>query len=248
MYFPLELGSEKRENYSGVGLNMAEEEIVKQIVREVLSKINKGNKSEKPETNTINKQKRILYCNYSNRHCHISREHLDILYGEGYQLTKLKDLIQPGEFASKEFLTMVGPTGATLPIRILGPVRSKTQVEISKTDSFAIKIKGVPIRQSGKTEGSPGCVLVGPKGAVTLKEGVIVAMRHVHFTPDDAEYFNVKDGEMLKIRLESPQRTTIFEKVIARVKPTYALEMHIDVDEANAAGVGQMTPAQIIKD
>lgn len=227
---------------------MAKEEIVKQIVKEVLKKINRENKSVEIEDTTINKKERILYCNYSNRHCHISREHLDILYGEGYQLTKLKDLIQHGEFASNEVLTMVGPKGVAFPIRILGPVRSKTQVEISRTDSFKIKIKRVPVRQSGNIAGTPGCVLVGPNGAVTLKEGVVVAMRHVHFTPDDADYFDVKDGEMLKVRLESPDRTTIFEKVVARVKSSYALEMHIDVDEANAAGVGQMTPAEIIKD
>ncbi|MCD4784361.1 MAG: phosphate propanoyltransferase [Candidatus Eremiobacteraeota bacterium] len=227
---------------------MAEEEIVKQIVKEVLNKINRENKIGEIEDIAVNNKERILYCNYSNRHCHISREHLDILYGEGYQLTKLKDLIQPGEFASNELLTIVGPTGAVLPIRILGPVRSKTQVEISRTDSFAIKIKGVPVRQSGNTAGTPGCVLVGPNGAATLKEGVVVAMRHVHFTPDDARYFDIRDKEMLKVRLESPARTTIFEKVVARVKPSYALEMHIDVDEANAAGVGQNTPAEIIKD
>lgn len=227
---------------------MAKEEIVKQIVKEVLKKINRENKSVEIEDTTINKKERILYCNYSNRHCHISREHLDILYGEGYQLTKLKDLIQHGEFASNEVLTMVGPKGVAFPIRILGPVRSKTQVEISRTDSFKIKIKRVPVRQSGNIAGTPGCVLVGPNGAVTLKKGVVVAMRHVHFTPDDADYFGVKDGEMLKVRLESPDRTTIFEKVVARVKSSYALEMHIDVDEANAAGVGQMTPAEIIKD
>lgn len=223
---------------------MSEEEIVKRIVREVLEKIEKeGKEMTQGETSG-----RVIYCNYSNRHCHISREDLDVVYGRGYELTKMKDLCQPGEFATNEMLTIVGPTGETLPIRILGPIRGKTQVEISKTDSFALKIKGVPVRESGKVEGTPGCVLVGPKGAVTLKEGVIAAMRHVHLTPEDAEYFGVKDSELIKVRLESPDRSLVFDKVVARVKSSYALEMHIDVDEANAAGVGQNTPAYIVKD
>jgi len=226
---------------------MAEEEIVKQIVREVLVKMRKEGMSMEPKE-TSGGSKRVIYCNYSNRHCHISREDLDVTHGKGYKLTNFKGLIQPGEFASNEFLTMVGPTGATLPIRILGPVRSRTQVEISRSDTFTIKIKGVQVRESGKVEETPGCVLVGPKGAVTLKKGVIVAKRHVHFTPEDAENFGVRDKELLKVRLESPDRTAIYEDVVARVKPTYALEMHIDVDEANAAGVGQGTPAYIIKD
>jgi putative phosphotransacetylase len=227
--------------------NMPEEEIIRRIVTEVMDRINLETK-EGQKVMKSDKAGKTIYCNYSNRHCHISRKDLDVLYGQGYELTKFKDLIQPGEFASNEMLTMVGPTGETLPIRILGPIRAFTQVEISRSDSFAIKIKGVPVRESGKIEGTPGCVLVGPKGAITLKEGVIVAMRHIHFTPDDAECFGVKDCDLLKVRLESPDRSLVFDKVLARVKPSYALEMHIDVDEANAAGVGQMTPAFIVKD
>ncbi len=246
---------------------MSEEEIVRKIVREVLGKIqseessvnnyisanfNESEKSKEGRLMEMNadsaKSGKTIVCNYSGRHCHISREDLDILYGKGYELTKMKDLIQPGEFASNEFVTMVGPTGETLKVRILGPVRKRTQVEISRTDSFAIKIKNVPVRESGDVAGSPGCVFVGPKGAVTLNEGVIIAMRHIHFTTADAEYFGVKDKEILKVRLESPnRRSLIFDDVVARVNPNYALEMHIDSDEANAAGVNQGTPAVIIK-
>lgn len=246
---------------------MSEEEIVRKIVREVLGKIhseeasaddhniNRTDKTAKSKEGRLMEMDAVsaesgktILCNYSGRHCHISREDLDILYGKGYELTKMKDLIQPGEFASNEFITMVGPTGETLKIRILGPVRKRTQVEISRTDSFAIKIRNVPVRESGDVAGSPGCVFVGPKGAVTLSEGVIIAMRHIHFTTEDAEYFGVKDKEILQVRLISPnRRTLIFDDVVARVNPNYALEMHIDSDEANAAGVGQGTPAVIVK-
>jgi len=220
---------------------MKEEEIIKSVVQQVLNRIEMESKKRESLPG------RVLYCNYSNRHCHVSREDLDMLYGKGYSLTKFKDLIQPGEFASKEMLTIVGPGGDTLPIRILGPIRGVTQVEISRSDSFSLKIKDVPVRESGNIKGTPGCVLVGPKGAVTLKEGVIIAWRHIHFTPEDAEYFGVKDKDMLKVRLESPERSLVFEQVLARVKPSYSLEMHIDVDEANAGCLGQRTPATIIK-
>ncbi len=228
---------------------MAQEEIIKQVVSQVLAQLGKNSESPMGEkqADMMTEGKRIV-CNYSNRHCHICREDLDILYGPGYQLTPLKDLRQPGEFATREFVTILGPTGQTLPVRILGPVRKKTQVEISRSDSFHLKIQNVPVRESGKVEGSPGAVLAGPLGAVTLKEGVIIAWRHIHLTPDDAKYFGVRDRDMLKVRVESPERTVIFEKVIARVKPTYALEMHIDVDEANAAGAGQGARATIIRE
>ena len=226
---------------------MAEEEIIKQVVNQVLARMGQKNNDVR-DNPKMSAENRKIICNYSNRHCHISRKDLDLLYGPGYELTKIKDLIQPGEFASKEFVTIVGPTGETLPVRILGPIRSKTQVEISRSDSFHLKIPNVPVRESGKIEGTPGAVLAGPLGAVTLKEGVIIAWRHVHFTPEDAKYFGVSDRDMLKVRVETPRRSLIFEQVVARVKPTYALEMHIDVDEANAAGAGQGSEAIIIKD
>lgn len=228
---------------------MSEEAIIKKVVQEVMARLDKEmGEKESINMSSLNNKDKVIYCNYSNRHCHISREHLDELFGPGYQLTKMKDLIQPGEFASKEVITIAGPKGNTLPVRILGPVRKNTQVEISRTDSFALKIKNVPVRGSGKIENTPGAVLIGPKGAAILKKGVIVAQRHIHFTPQDAEYFGVKDKEMLKVRVDSPDRSLVFDQVLARVKSSYALEMHIDVDEANAAGVGQMTPVTIVKE
>jgi putative phosphotransacetylase len=224
------------------------EELIKQVVRDVLDRIQSGKNTEPKEGVRSEHGKKVLYCNYSNRHCHVSREALDAMFGAGYELTKFKDLMQHGEFASNEIISIVGPQGAVLPVRILGPVRKSTQVEISRGDAFALGINNVPVRESGNIAGSPGAVLVGPKGAYNLKEGVILAWRHIHMTPSDAEYFGVKDKDMLRVRVGTPERSLIFEKVIARVKDTYALEMHIDVDEANAAGVGQMTPATIIKD
>ncbi len=228
---------------------MREEEIIKQIVAEVLEKIQKEQNTPLPTSKKSQEVKeRIIYCNYSNRHCHLSREAVDALFGEGYQLKVYKNLMQPGEFAAEEIITIVGPKGDTLPLRVLGPIRSKTQVEISRTDSYTLKMPYVPVRESGNLEGTPGAVLVGPKGAYNLKEGVIVAKRHIHFTPEDAEYFGVKDKQILQVKIDSPDRSLIFGDVVARVKPNYALEMHIDVDEANAAGIGNMTPVTIIKD
>jgi putative phosphotransacetylase len=223
------------------------EELIKQVVKDVLIRLKVQKNGEEMPEETKKDAGRVLYCNYSNRHCHVSREALDALYGEDCQLTKFKDLMQPGEFAAREKITIVGPGGVSLPVRILGPVRSETQVEISRGDAVTLGIENVPVRESGNIKGSPGAVLVGPKGAYNLKEGVILAWRHIHLTPEDAEYFGVKDRELVKVRVDSPERSVVFEKVVARVKSSYALEMHIDVDEANAAGIGQMTPVTIIK-
>lgn len=222
---------------------MREEELIRRVVQEVMFALDDAGKD-----NVRHDQPgRPVLCNYSNRHCHVSREDLDALFGQGFELTRMKDLVQPGEFASGEVITIVGPEGHTLPVRILGPVRKDTQVEISRSDAFALKIKNVPVRESGDVKGAPGAVLTGPGGAVVLKEGVIIAWRHIHFTPGDAEHYGVKDREMLRVKVDSPDRALIFDKVIARVKSTYRLEMHVDVDEANAAGIGQMTPVKILK-
>lgn len=229
---------------------MQEEKIIGKIVSEVMKRLKESgvDTGDVKKLNSSGEEKRVIYCNYSNRHVHLSAEASRALFGPGYQLQVLKKLKQPGEFAAKEVLTIVGPKGDTLPIRVLGPIRKKTQVEISRTDSFFLKIKNVPVRESGNIEGTPGAVLVGPAGAYTMQEGVIVAKRHIHFTPDDAEYFGVKNKQLLKVRVESAQRSLIFDDVVARVKPTYALEMHVDTDEANAANIGQMTPVTILKD
>jgi len=168
----------------------------------------------------------------SNRHIHISQEDLEKLFGKNYELTNIKNLVQTGEFAAEETLTIKGPKDNLEKVRILGPTRPATQVEISQTDSFKLGIN-VPVRQSGQVEGTPGCILVGPKGEVEIKEGVIVADRHIHMSPDDAQKFNVKDGDRVSVHIDGARELT-FHNVLVRVKSSFVLEFHIDTDEANA--------------
>ncbi|WP_049817936.1 phosphate propanoyltransferase [Thermosediminibacter oceani] len=173
--------------------------------------------------------------NVSARHVHLSSEHLEILFGKNYRLSPLRELMQPGEFAAKETVIIVGPKGIIQNVRVLGPVRKKTQVEISKTDGFVLGIDPV-VRDSGNHEGSSGCVLVGPAGGVRIEEGVIAAMRHIHMPVQFAEKYGIKDRSFLKVLVEG-ERKVVFDRVLARVSDNFALEMHIDTDEANAAGV-----------
>lgn len=170
----------------------------------------------------------------SARHVHVSRRVLDILFGEGYELTPKKDLSQPGQFACEERVQVIGPKNSFGAVSILGPVRPETQVELSASDARSIGVKA-PIRESGELEGSSGCKLVGPKGEVELNDGVIVAMRHVHMTPEDAEKYQLEDKQIVSVKIDTPERSLIFGDVVVRVSPKYALAMHIDTDESNAA-------------
>lgn len=170
----------------------------------------------------------------SARHVHVSRRVLDILFGEGYELTKKKDLSQPGQYACEERVAVVGPKSSFPAVSILGPERKETQVELSASDARSIGVKA-PIRESGDLEGSAPCKLVGPKGEVELKDGVIVAKRHIHMTPDEAEQFGIKDKQVVSVKLDTDGRSLIFGDVVVRVSPSYALAMHIDTDESNAA-------------
>ena len=169
----------------------------------------------------------------SARHIHLAKEHVDILFGAGHALTNKKDLSQPGQFACEEKVELVGPKG-TLKVSVLGPERKATQVELSYTDARTLGLAGVPVRESGDTAGTPGLKLVGPAGEVTIDEGVIIAKRHIHMTPADAEAYGLADKQIVKVKVESG-RTTIFDDVVVRVNPTFALAMHIDTDECNAA-------------
>ncbi|MDF2875385.1 MAG: Propanediol utilization protein [Sporomusa sp.] len=168
----------------------------------------------------------------SNRHIHVSAEHLATLFGQGYSLTQEKDLKQIGEYAAKETVTLVGPKGIIAKVRILGPVRNFTQIEISRTDGFSLGI-APPLRDSGQIEGSAGIVVVGPMGAVTLRQGVICAARHIHMQAADAQRLKVADGERVTVKLAGPRGGT-FDNVLIRVHPNFRLEFHIDTDEANA--------------
>ena len=182
----------------------------------------------------------------SGRHVHLSREELDALFGTGYELTKAKDLSQPGQYASKERLTVVGPKGAFHNVVILGPVRKESQVEVSLTDCLQLGVKA-PIRESGDIEATPGIVLVNGDKSVSLEKGLIVAKRHVHMTPEDAEKMGVKNHDIVKVKVEGA-RPLIFDDVVIRVSPKFATYMHIDYDEANACGFSKGIRGRIIKD
>jgi putative phosphotransacetylase len=184
-------------------------------------------------------------CGVSNRHVHVSQKDLEALFGTGYQLNSLKDLSQPGQFAAKECIMLVGPKGVIERCRILGPVRPATQVEVSTTDCFKLGVKPV-VRDSGDTANTPGCVIVGPNGTVNLAEGVIVASRHVHMSPKDAENFGLKDMDRISVK-SSGQKSVIFNNVLVRVSEKFALDFHIDTDEANAAGIKNGDMVEIFK-
>lgn len=183
----------------------------------------------------------------SNRHIHLNKADIATLFGEGYELTPLKDLSQPGQYACKETLTLIGPSLRPIEkVRVLGPARSKSQVEISATDSFVLKVKP-PVRESGKIAGSSPIYIVGPKGVVELDEGCIIANRHIHMSPSDAKCFNVKDGDTVTVDVIGKRRTRWFD-VQVRVSPDFNLEMHIDTDDANAVGIGNGAKVQIVKE
>lgn len=169
----------------------------------------------------------------SARHVHLSRENLDILFGKGFELTFKKDLSQPGQFATNERVTVVGPKREIANISILGPVRKQTQVELSATDARSV---GIPIvvRESGDLAGTPGCKIVGPCGEVEISEGVIVAKRHIHLTPDSAAEFGVEDKQIVSVEIKGTGRSTVFGDVVIRVSEKFAPAMHIDTDESNA--------------
>ena len=169
----------------------------------------------------------------SARHVHLSREDLDILFGKGFELTFKKDLSQPGQFATNERVTVVGPKREIANISILGPVRKQTQVELSATDARSV---GIPIvvRESGDLAGTPGCKIVGPCGEVEISEGVIVAKRHIHLTPDSAAEFGVEDKQIVSVEIKGTGRSTVFGDVVIRVSEKFAPAMHIDTDESNA--------------
>ncbi|MFO7882209.1 MAG: phosphate propanoyltransferase [Kosmotogaceae bacterium] len=171
----------------------------------------------------------------SNRHVHLSKGDLENLFGEGYELEEIKDLGQPGQYAAKEKVIIVGPKNAIPGVRVLGPVRKATQVEISRTDAFKLGVNP-PIKDSGDHSQTPGITIVGPKGTVILNSGTILAKRHIHMTPEEAKLYDVMDKDIVKVYCKgNGQRKTIFDDVLVRVSEKYALEFHVDVDEANAA-------------
>ncbi|MDP4084112.1 MAG: phosphate propanoyltransferase [Bacillota bacterium] len=198
-----------------------EEAKVRKIVQEVVRK-------------SLQKSKMVPIA-ASNRHVHLSPEHVERLFGYQYNLKKQKDLSQPTQFAAVETVTLIGPKGKIQNVRVLGPARGKTQVEISLFDGFTLGIEP-PIRQSGDLKGTPSITIQGPRGQITIPEGLICAARHIHMHTSDSTAFGLKDGDVVEVKLEG-KRGVIFSNVLIRVSPKYKLEMHIDLDEANAANL-----------
>ncbi|EGO5116674.1 phosphate propanoyltransferase [Enterococcus faecalis] len=181
----------------------------------------------------------------SGRHVHLSRQEIDALFGPGYQLTKVKDLSQPGQFVCKERITVAGPKGLFQNVVILGPERSESQVEVSMTDTRILGINA-PVRESGKTEGTPGVTLMNRSAVVTLSHGLIVAKRHIHMTPEDALKNKVSNSQIVQVKVEGT-RPLIFDDVVVRISPRFATYMHIDYDEANACGLTKGARGYILK-
>ena len=182
----------------------------------------------------------------SARHVHLNREAVDILFGNGYSLKPKKSLSQTGQFACEEKVSVVGPRATIKNVSVLGPERTNNQVEISKTDARAIGIEGV-IKESGDLKGTPGCVLVGPNGELDIKEGVIVAKRHIHANETDAKDLSIEDGDVVCVDVKTSERSLIFKDVVVRVSKDYVLAMHIDTDEANAANIISGNKGKIVK-
>ena len=183
----------------------------------------------------------------SARHIHVTKETLEILFGKGHELTKKKDLSQPGQYACEERVTVVGPKKELANVSILGPCRNADQVELSATDARSIGLP-IVIRESGDVAGTPGCKLVGPCGEVEIKEGVIVAKRHIHLTPETAEKLGVKNKDIVWVKISTPERKAVLGDVVVRVSDTFADAMHIDTDESNAIGATPDLYGEIVKE
>lgn len=173
----------------------------------------------------------------SNRHCHLTEEHFKILFGAGAAPKKVKDIKQPGFYAAEELIDVQGPKGVIRKVRLVAPYRAHTQIELAVTDATAAGLQP-PVRESGDVKGSAGATLIGPAGKVELKEGVIIAQRHLHFSPAEAKSWGMASGEVVRVRAGTGAgRSTVFEDVVVRVSDKYSLEFHVDTDEANAAGI-----------
>lgn len=211
-------------------------QLIQTIVREVLASL---------EANTQQTPDSSVPIAISARHVHLSEEHVEQLFGKGHQLTKRADLSQPGQFAAEETVHVAGPKGSFSRVRVLGPARKLTQVEVSQTDTITLGVSA-PVRESGDIAGSAGVTLIGPEGSVHLNDGLIVAQAHIHMSPQDAARYQVQDQEYVEVLIDS-DRSLRLQKVKVRVSDRYRLEMHIDTDEANAAFLQKKGRGQLIK-
>jgi len=213
-------------------------------VESVLRYLMQALEGDIPKQNPAANRGREIPVGISNRHVHLSQQDLEVLFGPRYALTKLKDLSQPGQTACKETVTIAGPKGAIEHVRILGPVRHRTQVEILAGDRFKLGISGA-LRISEDLANTPGITIIGPKGSVQVKEGLIVAQRHIHMLPHEAEWFGVKNGDVVDIQVNGP-RGGILSNVMIRADDASALECHVDAEEANALGMSAETTVTIV--
>jgi putative phosphotransacetylase len=201
--------------------------LVEQIVRDVVTS----------RLGAVSAGSSRLVVHASARHMHVSRQDLDVLYGPGYELTPERELYQEGNYAAKETVTLIGPKGRTIPnLRILGPLRSRSQIELAFTDAITLGLANVPVRLSGDIDGTPGARVLGPRGLVELKEGVIRAAIHVHMNPAEAAEYGVKQGDVVRLRVGGDAEVT-FGRVHVRIDPKARLNVHMDTDEANACGL-----------
>jgi putative phosphotransacetylase len=182
----------------------------------------------------------------SARHIHLSRADMDTLFGPGSELTFVKALTQPGQFSAEEQVTLVGPKREIKKVRVLGPLRPRTQIEISRTDAFTLGLKP-PVRDSGDVAQSAPITIVGPKGKIDLPEGAIIAKRHIHMTPKDAQELGLKEKDIVSVRVAEGDRSLIFDQVLVRVNENFALDFHVDTDEANAAGIKNGQLVEILR-
>jgi len=216
------------------------ERVVRQIVREGFAARLQAGETQLSAAYTSN-----LVVNISARHMHVSPEHLETLFGPGAELTVYRWLYQPGEFAAEQTVTLIGPRRRLIDkVRILGPVRQRSQVELSFTDSIALGVDA-PLRPSGQLDATPGCLIMGPKGTIELPDGVIRAERHVHMSPADAGTYGFRDQQYVKLRVES-DCAVVFENVLCRVSPDVLLEVHIDTDEGNACNLVNATNVELL--
>ena len=224
---------------------------VERLVREAVARQSGGalQTGVAPRTSAaVTAQPNPLVVNISARHCHLTQEHVEVLFGKGHTLTPVKDLYQEGYYAAAETVMVVGPRKRMLPdVRILGPCRGDTQVELAFTDGISLGID-LPVRISGDIAGTPGCALVGPKGTVQLEQGVIRAMRHVHMGPSDLKYYGVENGDTMHLRVESPGCTTVLEDLTVRAgADPIRLEVHLDTDEGNAINLTAASKVELLK-
>jgi len=217
--------------------------IVENIVRQIVL----AQPGSKSAPKAAEPAKPNLVVSISARHCHLTDEHVETLFGPGAKLIPEKPLYQDGFYAAEQTVMIVGPRRRMLPtVRVLGPTRPHSQVELAFTDSISLGIDA-PVRHSGNIQGTPGCVLVGPKGVVELQEGVIRAARHVHMNFDHAAYYGVKNGDFMRLRVESPQCAVVFEDLLVRADKNAKLEVHIDTDEGNACYLDSATKVELTR-